>query len=280
VVEVQEALLESVLLVYFDDLLVFALQLQPESRYYDYGAIEPLSTALAAHVSRKGFYSVFEMLQVLQHVLIVAVDRPQDTHIVIAPLPEIFDIIAVVIINAIELEEVFEGEGFPQESLNSGNKFFNLDIEVVLIDFGQAEEVESLEDYPLVKVPRILLKGFNQVNVKRRIVLVPDDVHLGLVQIADVVFRSQDGTSHANLEFLHHRLHSPDVVGIEKKVEHFEMIVLEVRAFEDVVLLTDQLDAIDDLFTVFAIEVELHSYSTDVKIYLSFNLFANQRNFL
>jgi hypothetical protein len=69
-------------------------------------------------------------------------------------------------------------------------------------------------------------------------------------------------------------------VGIEKKVEHFEMIVLEVRAFEDVVLLTDQLDAIDDLFTVFAIEVELHSYSTGVKIYLSFNLFANQRNFL
>ena len=69
-------------------------------------------------------------------------------------------------------------------------------------------------------------------------------------------------------------------MGVEEKVEYFEVIVLEVRAFVSVVLLTDQLYAIYYLFTVLSVEIELHRQSLNEDHYLFLHLLVDEGQLL
>ena len=69
-------------------------------------------------------------------------------------------------------------------------------------------------------------------------------------------------------------------MGVEEKVEYFEVIVLEVRAFICVIFLTDQLYAIYYLFTVLSVEIELHRQSLNEEHYLFLHLLVDEGQLL
>lgn len=140
--------------------------------------------------------------------------------------------------------------------------------------------MECLEHNSFLQVLGVFLEESNQLNVKRRIVFVFWDVVLGVVEVADIVFGSERRSPKAHLQFLYYWLHRSDVVGVEEKVEYFEVIVLEVRAFVSVVLLTDQLYAIYYLFTVRSVEIELHRQSLNEDHYLFLHLLVDEGQLL
>lgn len=77
------------------------------SSYNNETTFKSLSTALTAHVIGQFSQLIFKRFQAFQCVLIAWVNRSNYIHVIIAPLPEIFYITSIPIIDSAKIKKSF-----------------------------------------------------------------------------------------------------------------------------------------------------------------------------